>query len=112
MKPHAEVTLELVRLLGYGDGSRAGQALELSPLSDQLEVGEHYFDIIRRKPVDLFRTPARGALLLAGVDRPTIDKLLYFEQLGLIFQLSKTTFLTFTETRDAAGLVRTCGKVN
>ena len=85
----AEVTLELVRLLSdMAMEVVQGQALELSPLSDQLEVREHYFDIIRGKTSGLFRTPARGALLLAGVDRPTIDKLsTYFEQLGLIFQL-------------------------
>ena len=82
-------TLGLVQLLSdMAMEVVQGQALELSALEDGLAVREHYLDIIRGKTSGLFRTPARGALHLAGVSKSDMDTLsLHFEELGLLFQL-------------------------
>ena len=82
-------TLGLVQLLSdMAMEVVQGQALELSPLEDDLPVRAHYLDIIRGKTSGLFRTPARGALHLAGVTKAEMDTLsLHFEELGLLFQL-------------------------
>ena len=65
-----------------------GQALELSPLEDGVALRERYIDIIRGKTSGSFRTPACGALHLAGIPKPDMDTLSHhFEELGLLFQL-------------------------
>ena len=82
-------TLGLVRLLSdMAMEVVQGQALELSPLEDGVALRERYIDIIRGKTSGLFRTPACGALHLAGIPKPDMDTLSHhFEELGLLFQL-------------------------
>ena len=82
-------TLGLIRLLSdMAMEVVQGQALELSPLEDGIALREHYLDIIRGKTSGLFRTPARGALHLAGTPESNMERLSHhFEELGLLFQL-------------------------
>ena len=82
-------TLALIRLLSdMAMEVVQGQALELSSLSQDLELRTHYFDIIKGKTSGLFRIPAKGSLLMAGEASADGERLSeYFEELGLLFQL-------------------------
>ena len=84
-----DITLALIRLLSEMAMEVVdGQAEELSPLTAGTATREHYLKIIRGKTSGLFRTPARGALLIAGATPNQVERLsAHFEELGLLFQL-------------------------